>query len=139
MFARRTPTARPAVWGVTAVATSRKENHHVSHNSPLAGVALATFAGQCNVQINRKSSKIFHPSPVKVERGKQLVDLQNLPGLVEKFVDEMRDNTDPPLWDDRDFNDKRYAWSLPGGRLELAKEEDERTLRSIPIDHLLGK
>ncbi len=116
-----------------------KRSTFVAWMHPQSDERQTRLAGQCNVQINRKSSKIFHPSPVKVERGKQLVDLQNLPGLVEKFVDEMRDNTDPPLWDDRDFNDKRYAWSLPGGRLELAKEEDERTLRSIPIDHLLGK
>lgn len=58
---------------------------------------------------------------------------------VGKMVAGMRKVQEQPLWENRNFGDRRYVWAFRGAPLIAAKDEGDDFFQSLPVDHLLGK
>ena len=116
-----------------------KRTTHVELIHAKADEALAKLADQCANALNAKKSAPFHATVVDVGWNGNVTDQDYLATGVAGVMKPVIEAQEPPPWDDRDFAEKRYAWSLPNGGVVLAKEEDERTLRPVPIDRLIAR
>lgn len=58
---------------------------------------------------------------------------------VDKFVAGMRKLQEVPLWDNRNFSDRRYVWAFRGGPIVPAKDEGDYHFQPVPVDQFLGK
>jgi hypothetical protein len=51
----------------------------------------------------------------------------------------MRKLQEQPLWENRNFGDRRYAWVFRGAPLVLGRDEGDDYFQPVPVDLLLGK
>jgi pimeloyl-ACP methyl ester carboxylesterase len=107
---------------------------HASDDAP-----LDKLSNQCADSINRKNGRLFQAISLDVRENGNATDHASLVPTVTGIVEQMRKVQEPPPWDDRDFADNRYAWSLPGGGFVIAKTEDERIMKSVPVDRLISR
>ena len=89
--------------------------------------------------LNKKGGRMFQVTAIDITKGDSVTDHMSLVSSVAEMIAQMRKVQDSPPWDNRNFADKRYAWSLPGGGVVPAKDEDERILKLVPIDRLLAR
>lgn len=118
----------------------------MTKRSTLAGLILADgdrakeqFAKQCQEVLNvRGKSPLVATYTVRDTSGST-----GARGAVAeqtgKFIAGMRKLQELPLWDDRNFGDRRYAWVFPGSAPVSAKDEGDESFQPVPVDHLLGK
>ena len=99
----------------------------------------ARFARQCQDALNVKDK-----APLVVvraaERGtKSLGSRAEVDEQIGKIVAGMRKVQEQPLWENRNFGDRRYAWAFRGTPLIAAKDEGDDHFQPVPVDLLLGK
>jgi pimeloyl-ACP methyl ester carboxylesterase len=58
---------------------------------------------------------------------------------VGKLVAGMREVQEMPLWENRNFGDRRYAWAFRGGPVVPAKDEGDDHFQPLPVDQLLKR
>jgi alpha-beta hydrolase superfamily lysophospholipase len=111
--------------------------------STLAGLILADgdsakerFAKQCQEVLNvRGKSPLVATYTVRGDSSSR----GEVAGQIGKFIAGMRKLQELPLWTNRNFGDRRYAWAFPGAAPVQAKDEGEDNFQPVPVDQLLGK
>ena len=97
------------------------------------------LGAQCTETLNKKYGRVFQSIVFDAGRSENATDHKSLVSRVATLITQMRKVQEPPLWDDRNFTGKRFAWSLPGGGIVLAKDENEMTFKLVPIDRLIAR
>jgi dienelactone hydrolase len=101
--------------------------------------ARARFAKQCQEALNAKGkSPLVATHTVRDGTGSTGARAE-VTEQVGKFVAGMRKIQELPLWENRNFGDRRYAWAFPGAAPVAAKDEGEHNFQPVPVDLLLGK
>lgn len=97
------------------------------------------FAKQCQDAFNGKGKAPLIVTQTIAEGTKATAARGEVAQTIGKFVAGMRKLQEVPLWDNRNFSDRRYAWAFRGGPLIPAKDEGDYYFQPIPVDQLLGK
>ena len=101
--------------------------------------AKARFARQCQDTLNLRSKSPLVATYTVRDTSGSTAARGEVAGQIGKFVAGMRKLQELPLWDDRNFGDRRYAWMFPGAGPVAAKDEGEDQFQPIPVEQLLGK
>ena len=98
----------------------------------------ARFARQCQDAFNLKD-KAPLVAVHTARNPKSLGSRGEVAEQIGKFVAGMRKLQEQPLWENRNFGDRRYVWAFRGGPILPAKDEGDDFFQPIPVDQLLGK
>lgn len=99
----------------------------------------ARFAKQCQDAFNvadKTRSVSAHSA------GHETLPLGSRPAVAEKIgtlVADMRKARDLPVWENRNFGDRRYVWAFKGAAAVPAKDEGDDFFQPVPTAQLLGK
>jgi dienelactone hydrolase len=99
----------------------------------------ARFAKQCRDAFNAKDKAPLVVTRSIAEGIKATGARAEVAQTVGKFVAGMRELQEVPLWDNRNFSDRRYAWAFRGAPPIPAKDEGDYHFQPVPVDQLLGK
>ena len=97
------------------------------------------FAKQCQDAFNGKGKAPLVVTHAVAEGTKSTAARDSVAQTIGKFVAGMRKLQEVPLWDNRNFSDRRYAWAFRGGPITSAKDEGDYHFQPVPVDQLLGK
>lgn len=99
----------------------------------------ARFARQCRDGYNVSSKaplivahELPHETKPLAERGAALE-------RAGKLIADMRRSQELPLWDNRNFVERRFVWMFRGVPLVTAKDDGDLDFQPVPLDHLFGK
>lgn len=98
----------------------------------------ARFARQAQEAFNTKDKPLVATASVPHET-KPLGERGEVPGRIGKFVAGMRKTQEPPLWENRNFGDRRYVWAFRGGPIIPAKDEGDDFFLPLPVDQWLKR
>lgn len=99
----------------------------------------ARFAKQCQDAFNGKGKAPLVVTQAVAEGTKSTAARAAVAQAIGKFVAGMRKLQEVPLWDNRNFSDRRYAWVFRGAPLITAKDEGDYHFQPVPVDQFLGK
>ena len=99
----------------------------------------ARFAKRCQEAFNAQDKAPLVLTHAVSEGTKSTAARGEVAERIGKFVAGMRRNQELPLWDNRNFGDRRYAWVFRGAPPITAKDEGDDQFQPVPVDQLLGK
>lgn len=99
----------------------------------------ARFCSQAEQSLNSsRGGKSFVSSAIKLGADRSLLRSEGAKTEVLGILESMRKVQETPLWEDRNFIDRTYVWSLPGVGRVIAKEEGESEFHPIPYGPFLS-
>ncbi len=99
----------------------------------------ARFAKQCQDTFNATDKAALVAAHAVPHETKLLGERGEVPERIGKFVAGMRKNQEQPIWENRNFSDRRYAWAFRGAAIVPAKEEGDYHFLPVPVANLLGR
>lgn len=99
----------------------------------------ARFAKQCQDAFNLKDKTPLVATQATARDAKSSAGRGEVAEHVGKFVAGMRKLQEVPLWELRNFSDRRYVWAFRGAPLVPAKDEGDDFFLPVPVELLIGK
>lgn len=99
----------------------------------------ARFAKQCQDSFNAKNKARLIAVHAVEHDAKSLGSRAEVGEKIGKLVADMRKAQELPLWENRNFGDRRYVWAFRGSPLVAAKDEGDDHFQPVPVAQLLGK
>ena len=99
----------------------------------------ARFARQCQDAFNLKDKAPLVATQAAARDPKSSGARGEVAEHVGKFVAGMRKLQELPLWELRNFSDRRYVWAFRGAPIVPAKDEGDDFFQPVPVELLIGK
>lgn len=97
------------------------------------------FVKQCQEAFNLKDKAPLVSAHAVERDAKSVTSRAEVTERIDRLVAGMRKVQELPLWENRNFGDRRYVWSFRGGPYVQAKDEGDDYFQPLPVDQLLKR